>query len=101
MSLKKLSEIKGRQATELLGQLLIDVGDMMADAENQKAYKEKGAIGLVGSALIRTPDAVVNLLARLNEVPVEKYDYSAVSLARDAFSIFRDPEMIELFGSQG
>ena len=98
--MKKLSEFKGREATDLLGHLLLDIGDMMQNQANTRAYKEKGAIGLVGSALIETPEAIVSLLARLNEVPVEQYDYNAISLAKDAFEIFKDPELVQLFGSQ-
>ena len=98
--MKKLSEFKGRDATDLLGHLLLDVGDMMRNPANSKAYKEKGAIGLVGSALIETPEAIVSLLARLNEVPVEQYEYNVVSLAKDAFEIFKDPELVQLFGLQ-
>ena len=98
--MKKLSEIKGRDATNLLGYLLLFVGDMLANENNKTAYEKRGGVGLVGSALIHTPEAVVGLLAALNEVPVEEYDYNAVSLARDAMSIFRDPDLVQLFGSQ-
>ena len=98
--MKKLSEFKGREATNLLGYLLMFVGDMMQNEDNQKAYKERGPVGLVGSALINTPDAIVGLLATLNEVPVEQYDYNAVSLAKDAFGIFKDPELAQVFGLQ-
>lgn len=98
--MKKLSEFKGREATNLLGKLLLSVSDMLDNAENKAAYQSKGAIGLIGMALIQTPDAVVGLLAALNEVPVEKYEYNVISLANDSFEIFKDPELVQLFGSQ-
>lgn len=98
--MKKLSEFKGKQATDLLGYTLLAVGDIMQNEANKKALQEKGPVGLIGAALINTPDAIVSLVATLNEIPVDQYDYNAVTLGRDAFAIFKDPELIQLFNLQ-
>lgn len=99
--MKKPSEFTGKAATDLIGHLLLSVAQMLGDERNKKAYAENGAAALIGSALINTPDSIVGLLATLNEVPVDQYEYNAVSLVKDAYALLTDPEMLALFNSQG
>lgn len=98
--MKKLSEFTGRAATDLIGHILLGISDMFTNEANKKAYSEGGAAALIGSALINTPGGVVGILAALNETPVEKFEYNAVTLVKDAYALLTDPELVMLFGEQ-
>lgn len=98
--MKKLSEFHGKAATDLIGKILISISKIFKNEDNKKAYAEDGAAALIGSALINTPEGVVGILAALNEVPVEEYDYTAVTLIKDAYGMLTDQELVMLFGSQ-
>lgn len=98
--MKKLSEFKGEEATTLIGTVLLAICKILKNKENFKAYQNSGAMGLIGSALVNTPREITNLMAMLNEKKPEDYEVNGATLIRDAYEIFEDPELLQLFGMQ-
>lgn len=98
--MKKLSEFKGEEATNLIGTVLRSICNILKNKENLNAYQENGVIDLIGAALCNTPKEIIKLLAMLNEKTVEEYEVNAAVLVRDAYAMFDDPELLQLFGMQ-
>lgn len=98
--MKKLSEFKGEEATTLIGTTLLAVCNILKNKKNMKEYQSSGAMGLIGAALCNTPNEIIKLLAMMNEKTVEEYEVDGAVLIRDAYAIFEDPELLQLFGMQ-
>lgn len=98
--MKKLSEFEGESATKLIGRVLLSISGILKNKKCRKCYSENDIAGMLGNALMECPEHLVCLLAALNEKKPEDYKYTAESLLVDAFSIFNDPALVMLFGSQ-
>lgn len=98
--MKKLSEFTGKDATNLIGKVLLSISAILRNKKCAECYRRNDIAGMLGNALVEVPDQIVNLLAALNEKKPEEYEYTAASLMTDAFAMFSDPALVVLFGSQ-
>lgn len=96
----KLSEFKGDKAMEVVGKLLLPVTNIAANKEVLKALRKGGLPMMLSAALINTPKDVKELLAILNDKPVEEYECDGATILADVFALFTDEALLRLFGLQ-
>lgn len=107
----KLSEVKGEKALDMLADLIEPVMEIIDDKEiseilksRDKKKSESTKIILskaVAKAIKNHKDAVIRILATLDDVPVEKYECTIMSLPKKLLDILNDPAIFELFTLQG
>ena len=95
----KLSDFKGEKGIQVVGKLLLPVSNIAANKEVRKAWKN-GVIPMVSSALLNCPRDVREMLAILNDKPVEQYEVNGATILRDALNLFEDEALLALFGLQ-
>lgn len=107
----KLSEVKGEKALDMFADLIEPITEILDDKEIAKIWKNRKAkdgqstktvLGKIVSAAIKNhKQAVISILATLDDVPVEKYECNILSLPKKLLDILNDPAIFELFTSQG
>lgn len=98
--MKLLSEFHDEQAMDALIALIDPFSEIYGNKDfvhnigkdNKKAVK---------CLLEKNRDAVVTILAVLNETPKEEYHYSIASLVVDCLALLNDKELLRFFISQG
>lgn len=100
--MKMLSEFRGVEALEVLADLIEPANEFMTDKEVVLLLRNRSTI-LSGAALIlrKYPKAILRIMARLDEADPETYNPSLVALPKMLVELFNDPELIDLFTSQG
>lgn len=96
----RLSDFKGDKALEVVGKLLLPVSNIAASKEVTKAFRKGGVPAMLSAALLNCPGDVREMLAILNDKPVEEYEVNGASILGDVFSLFDDPALLALFGLQ-
>lgn len=113
--MKRLSEFRGEEALDVLADLLDPATEIMTDGDLVSLFRERAAARkskdfsrdatLVADAakiaLKKHPKAVLCIMARLEEVDPETYNPSLVQLPKMLVELFNDPELLDLFPSQG
>lgn len=98
----KLSEYKDEAALELLADLIEPAAEIMADKELAKMLKEgKAGLKAVSYAIKNHKEAVMQILALLEGVPVEEYHCNVLTLPAKLLEILNDKELMQLFTLQG
>lgn len=98
--MKKLSDFKGEEAFDLLEDLIDPMGDIFSNNEFLQALGNDNKKALK-SLLRNNRKAVVEVLARLNEVPVEDFHYNIATLTIQCLALMNDKELLSVFTSQG
>ena len=96
----KLSDFKGDKGIEVVGKLLLPVTNIAANKEVTRAMKKGGLPAMLSAALLHQPNDVKELLAILNDKPVEEYEVDGAVILRDVFNLFTDEALLALFGLQ-
>ncbi len=97
----KLSEYKNEDALELLGDILEPLSDIMNDDEFKALIKgETNKMKLVQYLLQKKGKSIIQILARLDGVPVEQYNKNIVQMANDLLDLVNDKELTDFFASQ-
>jgi hypothetical protein len=101
--LKKLSEYKGIEAIEILGDIIEPVNDIMADDELKELIQNtKGNTLPVIQYLLKFHAKEINhIMAILEGVPVDEYEPNFLSLPVMLMEILSDKDILSLFQSQG
>lgn len=97
----KLSEIKGDEAFEVLADLIDPMTAIMNDDEVADAFKSLPRLAFVKILLKKHKRELTEILAILERTPVDEYEVSLVALPVKVMDLFNDPELAELFQSQG
>lgn len=98
----KLSEYKNEQAIEILGKLMAPVTKILADEKVKKAYGNgDDKLGFMQALLQGHPKEIVEILAILDNTPVEEYEISLTTLPKKVLEIINDEELRDFFASQG
>ena len=94
----KLSEIKGEKAIEVFADLLEPVGKMLTDNE-VKGLIEKDApkIEIIQKLLKNHTKEVIEMMAILDDVPVDEYEVNFVTLPAKLIELFNDEAVTQLF----
>lgn len=100
--MRRLSDFRGVEALDVLADLIEPASEFMTDKEVVLLLRDRSTI-LSGAALIlkKHPKAILRIMARLEEVDPETYNPSLVALPKMVVELFSDPELIDLFTSQG
>ena len=100
--MKRLSEFRGEEALDVLADLIEPASQFMGDKEVVLLLRDRKTI-LSGATMIlkKYPKAILRIMARLEEADPETYNPSLVQLPKMLVELFNDPELIDLFTSQG
>ena len=98
----KLSEYKNEQAIEILAKLLGPVSKIMTDIKVRNLF-EKGTtkIEMTQVLLENFSHEIVEILAILDNTPVEKYECNVLTLPKKLLEILNDKDLLDFFELQG
>jgi hypothetical protein len=97
----KISEIRGEQAVEVLGDLIEPFIRILKSKEVQEAAKKNITIELAQAMVKADPKAVLEILAICNQVPLDEYHPNPFEIIRDLAGVLMDEALMSLFFSQG
>lgn len=98
--MKKLLEYENEDALELLADILDPAVEIFTDKEISKAWN-KSRVKAVSIAIKKHKKSVIEILARLEGVPVNEYKCNIFTLPTTILSILNDKELLNFFKSQG
>lgn len=100
--MRKLSEIKNEDALDLLADIIEPCSIIFSDKEIKKQFQEKKTgIKIVSYAIKQHKKEVLEIMARLENVPLEEYECNFLTLPVRILSILNDTEIMDFFVSQG
>lgn len=99
--MKKLSEFRGEEALDVLADLIEPAAEIMRDKELVELFRERNMPKAAKVALKAHKKAVLNIMARLEDEDPDTYSPSLFALPMKLLEIFNDPELVDLFTSQG
>lgn len=98
----KLSEIRGEEAIELLGDILTPATEIMADPKVSSAVESgKPKLVIATTILKNHAKSILTILALLNQEDPETYNPSLLALPKMVMDLLEDEELMDLFHSQG
>lgn len=97
----RLSDYKGRDALDVLADIMIPTSEIFGDKEVRKASKISKAAA-VSVAIKQHPDEVIEILARLDNKAPEEYEneISLMTLPSRVLEVITDKELMAFFRSQ-
>ena len=96
----KLSEYQGEAALDVLADLIEPVGEIMSDKEIGEVFK-KNRFRAIGLAIKNHKNAVMQIMATVDGVPVEEYKCNVFTLPAKILELLNDPDIVQLFTYQG
>lgn len=97
----KLSEYKNEDALDLLADILDPISDIFMDVEFREQIKNANKMQIVQYLLKNHKKPILQIMARLDNIPVEEYEMNLLSLPKKLLEIVNDKELIDFFRSQG
>ena len=101
----KLSDYKGEEALDVLADIIEPFAIILSDKEIQTLAKEKDVapIKFIKPAIKNHKKEIIQILARLENQPVEEYSKTVtlLTLPAQVLNFVNDPEVQSLFHSQG
>lgn len=98
--MKKLSEYKDEEALDLLADIVEPVAAIVQDETVKRAFKGANRMPRVVRAIIKThKKEVLEVLARLEGVPVEEYHCNIFTLPGKVIEILNDGELLGFFST--
>ena len=96
--MRKLSEIKGEEALDVLAEIIEPAAEIFSDENVKNAVKtEKNKAKAVKIILKDHKKAILALMAALEETPVEEYKPTLLALPALIIGVLNDPELQSLF----
>lgn len=101
----RLSDFKGEEAIDVLADIIDPLAKIFTDKEIQELGKKKPApptIAYIKPALKNCKHEIIEILARLENQPVEEYleNLNLLTLPAQLLDLINDPEVQKLFHSQ-
>ena len=96
----KLSEYQGEAALDILSDLIEPAGEIMTDKEIGEVFK-KNRFRAIGLAIKNHKNAVMQIMATIDGVPVEEYKCNVFTLPVKILELLNDPDIVQLFTYQG
>lgn len=100
----KLSDYRGEEALDVFADILEPMTEIITDEEIVKLAKTEGTpvMSFVKPAIKNHKKAIIAILARLENKPVEEYvkTLTLFTLPKQVLDLFNDPEVQSLFHSQ-
>ena len=98
----KLSEFRDEKALDVLADLLDPATEILADPEVKMMVQSgQPKLKIIKPIIKNHKKAVIEILAILDDVPVEDYHVTVFSLPLKLLEVLNDPHLMELFQSQG
>lgn len=92
----QLSKIENEDALDLLADILEPMSTILADPK-LKEVKNGKMVNVAAYILKNHKEAVMQVLARLDGVPVEEYHCNVFTVPSKILKLLNDPEFKELF----
>ena len=96
----RLSDFKDEKAIEVVADLLVPIGNIVANPANKEAQSGGNLLALAASMLKNNASDVKAMLAILNGANPDEYTCTAATVMRDVINMLGDPELLQLFGLQ-
>lgn len=97
----KLSDYKNEEALDLLVDLFDPVMDILGDHSIRDMARSGNKKEAIKAAIKNHKKSVLQVLARVDGVPYEEYECSAITLPAKILDILNDKEMMDFFALQG
>ena len=98
----RLTDYENEEALELLADILEPAAVIMSDKEIATMVQSGVPVLVVAPKILRGHQKeVVEIVASLHREKPDTFKFNAVSLLKDLIDIMNDPELIDLFTSQG
>lgn len=96
----KLSDYKNEEALDLLVDVMDPVMEILGDHSIRDMARSGNRKDAIKAAIKNHKKSVMQVLARVDGVPYEEYECSAITLPAKILEILNDKEMIDFFASQ-
>ena len=93
----KLSELKDEKALDVLADLIEPTTAILSDKDIKTAYEEQGKLKAVKLAIKHHKKEVIEILAILDDTPIEKYHVNLLTLPVKILEILNDEQLMQLF----
>ena len=96
--MRKLSEIKGEEALDVLAEIIEPAAEILTDENVKNALKAENNKAKAAKIILKDHNkAVLTLMAALEGVPVEEYQPTLLALPSLILGVLNDPELNSLF----
>lgn len=93
----KLKEIKNEKALGMIADLIEPLSKIGQNKELVQMLKNRNIKEAVPKLLRDNPHEIIQVLAILDETPVEDYECNILTLPARLIELFNDPEVLQLF----
>lgn len=98
--MRQLSEIKGQDAIEVLGDILDPLVEILSDEEIQRIYQKERNVDVVRYIMKNHSQKVLEVMAIIDGEDLESYQPSLLDIPIKLMQLIRDPVFAQLFTSQ-
>ena len=96
----KLTDFKQERGIEVVGRLLVPITKILGNPENSRDIANGNLIVQLSAFFRNNPHDVLEILAIMDDTPVDRYEINAQTALAKLLSWFDDPELLGLFGLQ-
>ena len=95
--MRKLSEIKGKDALDVLADVMGDISAICVDSEFEKVRKNSSRIEIVQYLLRSHGEKILHIMAVLDGADPETYEPSLLAIPAALLELVNDEDLISLF----
>ncbi len=96
--MKKISDFKNEDAVEVLADIIEPCSAIINDADVKKEFA-KDRMKAISMALKKYKKEIVQILARLEDVPVEEFTCTPVTLVSKVLEVLNDKDLNDFLSS--
>ena len=98
--MRKISEYRDEEALDLLADIMEPAMVIFADPDVRKAFEHEHIIKAVRVAIKAHKRSVMEILARMENTPVEEYHCNVLTLPARLLEVLNDRELLGFFTEQ-
>lgn len=98
--MRKLSEIKGEDALDVLANIVGELAEITGDAQFILFARTGNKMGMVKRLLSEHKREILHVLAYIEGVEPETYEPSLIEIPKLLIELLNDPDLLSLFQSQ-
>ena len=95
----KISALENDEALDVLADILEPVSEIVSDEIVREEFKNEQYMKAAKQAIKSHKKAIIEILARLDNVPTSEYHCNIFSLPRKVFEILTDSDLLDFFKS--
>ena len=96
-----LSEVKGKDALNLLADILDPIVEISTDPEVEKVYRSGKNMDVIKTIIKLHADEILYVMAKLDGQNPETYEPSLAEIPVKLITLFNDPAFVQFFPSRG